>query len=143
MGLTVGGAVVGGLARPSNGLTYVLTGLLLIGLTGALTGGSGAGAAGGLPIPVPTPPALRIHGQRSVSVRFGAPLALCLLALGLGFSSSLLEADLSAPATVPKGSLTLYPKMLSPSIEYWRVKFGIVFVGLGDRDGADVTRGAR
>lgn len=101
-----GGRELGGLAVPSNGLTYTLTGLLD---TGALIGGSGAGALGGMPMFVAPP--LLIHGQRLVSVRFDGKRLVAssvLFVVALGFSSSLeLEADLSAPATVPSGSLTL------------------------------------
>jgi hypothetical protein len=59
-----------------------------------------------------------------------------LFVTAFGFSSSLeLVTELLAPATAPRGSLTLYPKIESPSMEYWRVKFGMIFVGLGERDG--------
>lgn len=108
-----GGGVLGGEARASKGDVYIDIGRLGV---GAFTGGSGAGAVGGLPIA----PFL-IHGQRSASVRFdGSRLgSSVLLVVTLGLSSSLeLEIDLSAPATVPSGSLTLYPKIESPSTEY-------------------------
>lgn len=133
------GGVFGGCGIVSKGLVYTETGRLGV---GERTGGSGAGVAGGFPIFEPPP--LRIHGQRSVSVRFcGVQSVSCvLLVVAFGFSSSLeleLECELWAPADVPRGSLTLYPKIESPSTEYWRVKFGMVLVGLGERDFAFVA----
>lgn len=128
-------------SKISNGDLYVDSGRRGV---GPLTSGSGAGTLGGLPTAAP----LRIHGQRSANVRFGGDCfeSFCgLFVDAFGFSSSLeLDTELLAPATAPRGSLTLYPKIESPSIEYFRVKFGMVFVGLGERDGvAGSTCGVR
>jgi hypothetical protein len=101
-------------SKVSNGDLYVDSGRRCV---DAFTGGSGAGALGGLPMAAP----LRIHGQRSAIVRFGGDCfsSFCGLSVNaFGFSSSLeLDTELLAPATAPRGSLTLYPKIESPSIE--------------------------
>ena len=128
-------------SKVSNGDLYVDRGRRCV---DAFTGGSGAGALGGLPTAAP----LRIHGQRSAIVRFGGDCfeSFCGLSVdAFGFSSSLeLDTELLAPTTAPRGSLTLYPKIESPSMECCLVIFGMVFVGLGERDGvAGSTCGVR
>ena len=102
-------------SKLSNGDLYVDRGRRGV---GALTGGYGVGALGDLPVAAP----LRIHGQRSAIVRFGEDCLETFCGLfvdAFGFSSSLeLDTKVLAPAMAPRGSLTLYPKIESPSMEY-------------------------
>jgi len=74
-------------------------------------------------------PGVRSHGKRDVRAGFTVRLA--------GFSAAFTIAvvGVRGPRTVPvKSCLRVYPKIESPSMEFWRVKLGIDFTGLGDRD---------
>jgi hypothetical protein len=99
------------------------------------------GAVVGFPIRGPDG---RSQDHRCVSERFGGNVLARSAALLRRLSSSLvlsafLDGDAAlagslTPAMVTSWSLRLYPNIESPSMELWRVKFGMDFTGLAERD---------